>query len=71
MQTKYDEVRVASLQPTVTARKFFGTRPENRTNTADDVEHDRAQQENVASVGRDKNIANELKRFKERIDSPL
>lgn len=70
MQTKYDEVRVASLQPTVTARKLFGTRPEDRT-IAENGDLAGADHETIASLGREKNIAKELKRFKDKVDSRL
>lgn len=71
VQTKYDEVRVASLKPTATARNLFGTRLEDRTNAENDEPADEAGLEAIESLGRDKNIAKELKRFKEKIDSRL
>lgn len=65
VQTKYDEVRVASLQPTTAARKLFGS-PEDRI--------DAKREGLVASRGsqaEDGNISEELKRFKDKIDSRL
>lgn len=57
------------MRPTATARELFGSRPEDRTKEKD--EPNDAAQVGVESVGRDKNIAKELKRFKEKIDSRL
>lgn len=65
VQTKYDEVRVASLQPATAARKLFGT-PEDRIN---------AKREGLVasreSQVQDGNISEELKIFKDKIDSRL
>lgn len=63
VQTKYNEVRVASLKPTSSALELFGTRPEERTKEK--------KQAGVETLGSNKNIAKELKRFKEKIDSRL
>lgn len=70
VQTKYNEVRVASLKPTAIAQELFGTRPEEGTKekkTRTDV----TSQARVESLGSNKTIAKELKRFKEKIDSRL
>lgn len=70
VQTKYNEVRVASLKPAATARDLLGTKSEVRTNAENDEPGD-AGRELIKSLGRDKNIAKELKRFKEKVDSRL
>ena len=65
VQTKYDEVRVASLQPATAGRKLFGT-PEDRID---------AKREGLVvsreSQAQDGDISEELKRFKDNIDSRL
>lgn len=53
------------MRPTVTAQELFGSRVEQK-----DIPSDPAQV-GTAKLGRDKNIAKELKRFKEKIDSRL
>ena len=72
MQTIYNEVRVASLKPAATARDLLGTKPERRMRSAENKEsggvtgHDL-----MENVGGKKNVAKELKRFKEKVDSRL
>ena len=69
VQTKYNEVRVASLRPTATAQELFGSRTHGRTqgkDTSNETTH-----AGTAKLGRDKTVAKELKRFKEKIDSRL
>lgn len=65
VQSKYDEVRVASLQPKATALKLFAT-PEDRID-ADNEEFVAS----AASLVRGDGISKELKRFKDKIDSRL
>jgi len=69
VQTKYNEVRVASLRPTATAQELFGSRAGPAAKETD-IPND-STQVGTAKLGRDKNIAKELKRFKEKIDSRL
>lgn len=69
VQTKYNEVRVASLRPTATAQELFGSRTHGRTQ-GKDTSNETTQAGN-AKLGRDKTVAKELKRFKEKIDSRL
>ncbi|XP_058971849.2 X-ray radiation resistance-associated protein 1 [Pocillopora verrucosa] len=70
VQTKYNEVRVASLKPTSTTLELFGTRPEERTKEKK-TRTFATPQAGVETLGSNKNIAKELKRFKEKIDSRL
>jgi len=70
VQTKYDEVRMASLKPTTTALELFGARPQVQRNSEND-KPDEAVHEAFGKLGHDKNIAKELKRFRERVDSRL
>lgn len=65
VQTKYDEVRVASLQPATAARKLFGT-PEDRI----DAKREGLVASRESQV-QDGNISEDLKRFKDKIDSRL
>lgn len=65
VQTKYDEVRVASLQPATAGRKLFGT-PEDRI----DAKREGLVASRESQV-QDGNISEDLKRFKDKIDSRL
>lgn len=60
---------MASLKPAATARELFGSGAEPETKETDIPNE--STQIGTAKLGRDKNIAKELKRFKEKIDSRL
>jgi len=63
VQTKYNEVRVASLRPASTARKMFGTGGDIHVTSGNST---------ASSYTREqRNTLQELKKFKERIDSRL
>jgi len=57
------------LRPTATARELFGSRTEGGAKEKDMANE--PTQVGTAKLGRDKNVAKELKRFKEKIDSRL
>ena len=57
------------MRPTATAQEFFGSRAEGGTQGKDTTNE--PTQIGAAKLGRDKSIAKELKRFKEKIDSRL
>lgn len=57
------------MRPTATAQELFGSRAERGTQGKDTTNE--PTQVGAAKLGRDKSIAKELKRFKEKIDSRL
>lgn len=71
MQTIYNEVRFASLKPAATARDLFGTKPERRRSAENKESSGETGHDLMESLGGEKNIAKELKRFKEKVDSRL
>ena len=71
MQTIYNEVRVASLKPAATARDLLGTKPERRISAENEESGGVTGHDLMENLGGKKNIAKELKRFKEKVDSRL
>ena len=57
------------MRPTVTAQELFRSRTQGGTQGKDTSNE--TTQAGTAKLGRDKTVAKELKRFKEKIDSRL
>lgn len=76
MQTKYNEVRVSSLRPAAEAHKLFGnnsreTKSEESINKTPEISPKRKNTDKASSAKDSKDVAMDLKKFKEQLDSRI